>query len=91
MVTRFIEDSPAAKKLFQLFDQFVTYLTQGVDARNTTLNYIKSTVYPKELEFKEIDIKTFYPGYRRFTENWSLNSRVSGQRITRTPKRQRGM
>ena len=90
MAPQFTEDSSAAKKLFQLFDCFANDPTRGVDACNTTSDYIKSTVYPKEPEFKEIDIKIFYPRYRRFAEKWSVNSRVSGQRVARAPKRQRG-
>ena len=87
---RFTENSPAAQKLFQLFDRFVIDPTQGVDANNNTTSYIKSTVYPKEEVFKEVDIKRFYPGYRRFASRWTINKNRCGQREARAPKRQRG-
>ena len=85
MAPRFKEDSAAGKKLIQLFDRFAVDPNTGVDATVQTPDYIKNHVWPRESEFKEIAIKNFREGYRRFANKWLVNSRVVGQR-----KRQRG-
>ena len=91
-MTRFTENSAPAKKLYQLFDRFNTDLTQGADPSNLAPDYIKQTVYSKEPVFKEVELKLFYLGYRRFAAKWNLNKTVSRQRSARAPaqKRQRG-